>query len=104
MAAKENQPLDRVFRALSDPTRRALLTVLARGERTVGELAAPFDMSLAAVSKHLRLLQDAGLLTRRVEGRTHYCRLDPDGFTQARRWLLLYERLRSGDFERRPSW
>ncbi len=55
--------LNDVFHALSDPTRRAILRSLTRGERTVGELAAPFDMSLAAVSKHLKLLEQAGLMT-----------------------------------------
>ena len=60
--------LNDVFHALSDPTRRAILRSLTRGERTVGELAAPFDMSLAAVSKHLKLLEQAGLMARVVRG------------------------------------
>jgi DNA-binding transcriptional ArsR family regulator len=68
--------LDRTFAALSDPTRRALLSHLREGAATVTELAAPFDISLAAVSKHLRVLEDAGLLHREVKGREHHCSLD----------------------------
>jgi DNA-binding transcriptional ArsR family regulator len=90
----EHQPaLDAVFHALADPTRRAMLASLAGGERTVGELAAPFAMSLAAASKHVKTLEGAGLLARRVEGRVHRCRLDPAGLARAHRWLRRYERL-----------
>jgi DNA-binding transcriptional ArsR family regulator len=89
----EHQPaLDAVFHALGDPTRRAMLASLAGGEQTVGELAAPFAMSLAAASKHVKTLEGAGLLARRVEGRTHRCRLDPAGLARAQRWLRRYER------------
>ena len=89
----EHQPaLDAVFHALADPTRRAMLASLASGERTVGELAAPFAMSLAAASKHVKTLEGAGLLARRVEGRVHRCRLDPAGLARAQRWLRRYER------------
>jgi DNA-binding transcriptional ArsR family regulator len=91
----EHQPaavLDAVFHALADPTRRAMLARLADGERSVGELAAPFEMSLAAASKHVRTLESAGLLARRVEGRVHRCRLDPAGLLRAGRWLRHYER------------
>jgi DNA-binding transcriptional ArsR family regulator len=67
--------LDAVFRALSDRTRRALLANLARGPAMVGELAAPFDMSLPAVSRHIRVLEDAKLIVRAVDGRVHRCSL-----------------------------
>jgi DNA-binding transcriptional ArsR family regulator len=89
----EHQPaaLDRVFHALSDPTRRAMLRSLAMGERNVGALAAPFAMSLAAASKHVKVLEEAGLLRRRVEGRTHVCRLDSAPLAAADRWLRFYE-------------
>jgi DNA-binding transcriptional ArsR family regulator len=89
----EHQPvaLDRVFHALSDPTRRAMLRSLAVGERNVGALAAPFAMSLAAASKHVKVLEEAGLLRRRVEGRTHVCRLDPVPLAAADSWLRFYE-------------
>ena len=65
--------LDRTFAALADPTRRAILARLSEGHATVGELAEPFDMSLPAVSKHLKVLQQAGLIERRRDGRTQIC-------------------------------
>ena len=71
-----NDSLDRTFAALADPTRRALLSQLRNGAATVSELAAPFEVSLAAISKHLRVLEDAGLLRREVKGREHHCSLD----------------------------
>ncbi len=83
--------LDRVFHALADPTRRLLLERLAAGERKVGELAEPFPMSLAAVSKHVRVLEQAGLVERRIEGRAHYCRLQPEPLAAAEQWLSFYE-------------
>lgn len=89
----ENQThLDAVFRALGDPTRRDLLRRLSFGEHTVGELAEPFDMSLAAVSKHIKVLESAGLVNRRVQGRTHVFRLAPDRLAAAMEWLRFYER------------
>ncbi len=92
MVKYREQALDQVFQALSDPTRRAIVRALAKRERTAGELATPFDMSLAAVSKHLKLLEEAGLMTRRVEGRTHYCRLNLGGLERAQSWLFFYKR------------
>lgn len=82
--------LDGVFHALSDPTRRAMLRVLAGGERSVGELAAPFDMSLAAASKHIRTLERAGLVRRTVLGRTHRCALEAAPLAEADAWLRDY--------------
>lgn len=84
--------LDAVFHALGDPTRRAILRELSRGERSVGELAAPFDMSLAAASKHIRALESAGLIRRDIRGRTHLCRLEPGPLADAHHWLAHYER------------
>ena len=84
--------LDHVFRALSDPTRRAVIAALANGERSVGELAEPFDMSLAAVSKHLRTLEDAGLIERTVTGRTHTFKVVYPTLEHAYEWLRHYER------------
>ena len=69
------EQLDRVFSALSDPTRRAMLRRLTVGERMVGELAEPFDMSFAAAAKHVKVLEEAGLLSRTIDGRSHRCRL-----------------------------
>lgn len=83
-------PLDRVFMALADATRRALVHQLAARESTVSELADPHDMSLAAVSKHLKVLEEAGLVRRRVEGRTHYCSLKPEALTAALDWIAIY--------------
>jgi DNA-binding transcriptional ArsR family regulator len=79
--------LDRTFAALADPTRRAILSRLALGEANVSEIAEPFSMSLPAVSKHLRVLEDAGLMARRKEGRTHHCSLRTDPLGEAVEWI-----------------
>lgn len=84
--------LDRVFRALADPTRRAMLHRLADDDRTVGELAAPFDMSFAAAAKHVRVLEEAGLLSRTIEGRSHRCHLEAGPLAEAERWIAYYQR------------
>ena len=88
----ESVQLSATFQAMADPTRRAILARLASGEATAGELAAPFDMSLPAVSKHLKLLEGAGLLIRRREGRVHHCRLDPAPMRQVVDWIEYYRR------------
>jgi DNA-binding transcriptional ArsR family regulator len=79
--------LDRIFSALSDPTRRAMVGRLAHGECTVSELAHPFSISLPAISKHLKVLEGAGLVERRIEGRVHHCRLKPQPLEAASTWL-----------------
>ena len=84
--------LDDLFRALADPTRRAMLHDLAAGPRTVGELAAPFDITLAGASKHIQVLERAGLLRREVSGRVHTCRLDAGPLHMGAEWLRHYER------------
>ncbi|MDO6966756.1 ArsR/SmtB family transcription factor [Rhizobium alvei] len=86
------QHMDLVFHALSDATRRGMLAALASGERNVSDLAAPYDMSLAAASKHIKVLESAGLIRREVRGRTHVCRLDPGPLAQAHEWLAIYQR------------
>ncbi|CUR44714.1 ArsR/SmtB family transcription factor [Alloalcanivorax xenomutans] len=83
--------LDAVFQALADPTRRAMLALLADGERKVGELAAPFSMSLAGASKHIKALEQAGLLTREKQGRVHVCRLNAAPMAGAMDWLRHYQ-------------
>ncbi len=83
----EKSPLDRVFSALSDPLRRDLLSRLERGPLTVSELAAPYPVSLPAVSRHLKLLERAGLICRRVKGPTHHLSLATHSLAVARRWL-----------------
>ena len=85
--------LDCVFHALGDATRRRMLRELASGERTVSQLAKPFAMSLAAASKHIKALENAGLIHREVRGRTHLCRLAPGPLATAHEWLGFYERL-----------
>jgi len=92
----ELQTLDSVFHALGDATRRRMLRDLAEGERTVGQLAEPFSMSLAAASKHIKALESAGLIRREVRGRTHLCRLAPGPLAAAHRWLSFYERFWTG--------
>ncbi len=82
--------LDTVFSALSDPTRRAILQRLTRGEATVTQVAAPFETSLPAISKHLKVLEGAGLIARRREGRTHYLRLVATPLQDAAEWLNTY--------------
>jgi DNA-binding transcriptional ArsR family regulator len=84
--------LNTVFHALGDATRRRMLHDLASGERTVGQLAEPFTISLAAASKHIKVLESAGLIRREVRGRTHLCRLDPGPLASAHQWLSFYER------------
>jgi DNA-binding transcriptional ArsR family regulator len=85
------ESLDAVFHALSSEPRRDMLGALASGERTVGDLALPFDISLAAVSKHLKVLEGAGLVERRVEGRTTICRLRPEPLSDVRDWVAFIE-------------
>jgi DNA-binding transcriptional ArsR family regulator len=82
--------LDRTFAAVADPTRRAILHRLSRGEASVKELAAPFDMSLPAISKHLTVLERAGLLQRRKIGRVHHCQLVGQPLGEATAWLMAY--------------
>jgi DNA-binding transcriptional ArsR family regulator len=92
MVELDTLQLDSVFHALGDATRRRMLRELASGERTVGELARPFAMSLAAASKHIRALENAGLIRREVRGRTHLCHLAPGPLARAHEWLGFYER------------
>lgn len=84
--------LDAVFHALADPTRRAMMRDLAAHEHTVGELAAPYPISLAAASKHVKVLERAGLVTRTVQGRRHVCRLRTAPLAAATGHLRFYER------------
>lgn len=84
--------LDGIFGALADATRRDMLRSLAAQELSVGELAAPYRMSLAAASKHVKVLERAGLVRRTVQGRTHRCRIEPAALAQADEWLRFYER------------
>ena len=82
-----SQQLDQVFFALSDGTRRAILARLAQGSTTIGELAAPFEISKPAISKHMKILERAGLIDRRIAGRMHECTLTTAGLKTAEDWL-----------------
>ncbi|MDA1004683.1 MAG: metalloregulator ArsR/SmtB family transcription factor [Chloroflexi bacterium] len=92
--------LDAIFRALADRTRRALLRRLAAGEATVTELARPHAMSLAAVSKHIGVLERAGLASRTVDGRVHHLALRPDRLRTASEWVAYYQQFWSEGLER----
>jgi DNA-binding transcriptional ArsR family regulator len=84
--------LDTVFHALADPTRRGMLANLALGDKSIGELAEPFAMSFAGASKHVKVLEDAGLLKRRKVGRTHVITLEAKPLEEAERWLRQWEK------------
>jgi DNA-binding transcriptional ArsR family regulator len=92
--------LDASFSALADPTRRAILARLALGEATVMELAAPFEMTQPAVSRHLRVLEGAGLITRRVEGTKRPCRLAPAAVNEIDQWLGMLRKALSANYDR----
>jgi len=92
--------LDQVFGALADPTRRAILARLALGEVTVGELAQPFEMSLPAVSKHLRVLEEAGLIRKERVAQSRPCRLEPGALKAVDAWIEDYRRLFSESLDR----
>ena len=79
--------LDRIFGALSDPTRRRIVERLSRRSLTIGEIAAEFDISQPAISKHVRVLEESGLLQRRIVGRVHHCALSPAAMESATKWL-----------------
>lgn len=84
--------LDLAFGALAHPIRRGILARLAAGEATVSELARPFKVSAPAISKHMRILEEAGLLTRRKQGREHHCRLEAKRLQEVERWLERHRR------------
>ena len=88
----ESSTMNEVFHALAHDARREILSRLASGDLTVGQLAEPFSMSLEAVSKHIRVLERAGLVRRTVEGSRHICRLEAQPLASAAHWLRFYER------------
>ena len=99
-AGTEDRTLDDVFSALADPTRRAIVRRLASGEATVSELSEPFAMSFQAVSKHVRVLEHAGLITRSRRAQERPCRLHPDAMAGASAWLGDYRHLWESSFDR----
>lgn len=97
--SKDVARLDTTFAALADGTRRAILERLKSGEASLSDLAEPFDMSQTAVSKHVRILCDAGLLTVEKRGRTRHCRLQASSMQPAAVWLTHYEQFWSAQFD-----
>jgi DNA-binding transcriptional ArsR family regulator len=93
-------PLSATFSALSDPTRRAILARLASGECSVSELAAPFEMSLPAVSKHLRVLERAGLIAQRRDAQWRQCRIEAAPLKQVAEWTERYREIWEGRLDR----
>jgi DNA-binding transcriptional ArsR family regulator len=100
MVEHQAASLDLVFKALGDPTRRRILGSLSTRERSVSELAMPLKMTLAAASKHVRVLERAGLIQRSKRGRTQYCRLDPRPLAAAHQWIDVYRRLWDEQFDK----
>jgi DNA-binding transcriptional ArsR family regulator len=92
--------LDQTFTALADPTRRAILERLAHGEATVGELAAPFRISLPAISRHLKVLEQASLISNERRGKHRQCRLKPEMLAGATEWLDFHRRFWTGSLDR----
>ena len=92
--------LDHTFSALADPTRRAILVRLAQGEATVGELAKPFDISPPAISRHLKVLEEASLISNERDGKHRRCRLKPEALAGAAEWLDFHRRFWIGSFAR----
>ena len=92
--------LDAAFSALSDPTRRAILARLALGEATVMELVEPFEMTQPAISRHLKVLEGAGLIVRRVEGTKRPCRLAPTAVAEIDRWLATLRQALAANYDR----
>jgi DNA-binding transcriptional ArsR family regulator len=84
--------LDTTFRALADPTRRGMLARLALGDKSIGELAEPFAMTFAGASKHVKVLEEAGLIARRKQGRTHLISIDAKPLEEAERWMRQWEK------------
>ena len=91
MVNYNDQQLNLVFSALSDPTRRSMLRRLSNEQMSVTDLSEPFDMTKSAITKHLKVLENAGLLSRTIEGRIHRCRLEPKPLSVISKWVSFYE-------------
>ncbi len=96
----DDDELSRAFAALADPTRRDIVARLAVGDATVGELAAPYDVSIQAVSKHIKVLADAGLVTQRKDAQRRPCHLEAEVFDLMTRWIERYRRQAQARYER----
>lgn len=100
----EIDPLSATLSALADPTRRAILERLAQGAATVNEIAEPFDISLPAVSRHLKVLETAGLITRGREAQWRPCQLEPQALKSVDEWLETYRRFWTGSFDKMDAY
>jgi DNA-binding transcriptional ArsR family regulator len=96
----QHDDLSPAFHALADPTRRAILARLAQGDAPVGELAEPFAMSAPAISKHLKVLERAGLIRRQIEGRVHRCHLEAEPLRRAQNWIDEHRQIWERQFDR----
>lgn len=99
MVNYKEQHLSQIFSALSDPTRRAMLVRLRKEEMSVADLSQPFNMTKSAITKHVKILENAGLLKRTIDGRVHYCRLDAKPLKHASDWMKFYERFWNNKFD-----
>jgi DNA-binding transcriptional ArsR family regulator len=99
MTSVADRKLDVIFAALADPTRRAILILLLEDDMAVTDVAAPFDMSLAAISKHLIVLADAGLISQEKRGRVKWCKLEPDAMRAATVWIQGFGQFDPLDFD-----
>ncbi len=93
------QPLDTIFAALADPTRRAILAMLLEDDMAVTDVAEPFDMSLAAISKHLGVLTATGLISQEKRGRVKWCKLEPDALREASVWMQAFGQMEALDLD-----
>ena len=100
MVERDSMHLDTVFSALADPTRRGMLASLALGERSIGELGDPFDISFAGAAKHVKVLENAGLICRRKAGRKQMCSLRPEPLAEAEQWLRQWEKFWTARLDR----
>ena len=99
-AVRKQDRLDSIFHALSDPTRRSILRDVSAGEKTVGEVARPFALTLAAVSKHLNVLESAELIARERRGSFQIVRLRSESLREAEEWIVYYEQFWKGQLDR----
>ena len=100
MVESRTARLDATFHALADPTRRGMLASLALGEKSISELAEPYQMSFAGASKHVKVLEEAGLIARRKQGRTHLISIEAKPLEEAERWLRQWEKFWSSRLDR----
>lgn len=99
MVNYKDEHLDQIFLALSHPTRRAMLLRLGNDVMSISELSEPFGMTKSAITKHVKVLENVGLLGRTIDGRTHYCRIEASPLKDASDWLMFYEKFWNKKFD-----